>query len=270
MLRALRICSKEYLEEEFKHITDAFTKLAYPKALILKYKHKAIMINERSNSEREKRSNERANIRYVTVPNSMEVSKISHFLRNTNINIVTETSRKIEDIIKNRTQKPKQEDSIVYKIPCGECSQSYIGETRRGLKTRISEHKRDVQHHRTSNALVIHIDKESHLPDWSNAVVLNKGLTRKRRKTRESAYICTENCINTRSGNQTLSKTMALTALKRLITLREPHSRTNENQTNIRTRTEDIPRPPETDRMTTRLRARLENVERSSNYQPTG
>ena len=45
-----------------------------------------------------------------------------------------------------------KDKGIVYRIPCGDCSEVYIGETGRPLKTRITEHKRAVNQMDTKNA----------------------------------------------------------------------------------------------------------------------
>ena len=45
-------------------------------------------------------------------------------------------------------------DGIVYNIPCKGCDRSYIGETARPIKERITEHKRDVRLRRTDNSAV--------------------------------------------------------------------------------------------------------------------
>ena len=47
-LRAYRVCSSIYLEEELNHIIDMFSKLKYPLWTILKCKHKAKNIRETS------------------------------------------------------------------------------------------------------------------------------------------------------------------------------------------------------------------------------
>ena len=47
------------------------------------------------------------------------------------------------------------------------CDKQYIGETGRGLRTRISEHRREyVSGHVLSNSIVVHVDKSGHLPTW--------------------------------------------------------------------------------------------------------
>jgi len=34
--------------------------------------------------------------------------------------------------------------NIVYKLPCKDCDATYVGQTKRKLNTRISEHRRDI------------------------------------------------------------------------------------------------------------------------------
>ena len=46
-LRAYRICSKEYIDEEIQHIISSFTKLKYPKGFLLNLKTKALQIRRR-------------------------------------------------------------------------------------------------------------------------------------------------------------------------------------------------------------------------------
>lgn len=198
-LRAMRVSSEEYLQEEIKYIQEAFSKLAYPLGLLIKLKNKARKIANRRNDEN---NNRKKDMRYLTVPNSKEAMIISNYLRNTNINVVTSTGNRIGELTsKKRPRNEKlMEKSIIYKIPCSGCDKSYIGETGRGLKQRIRDHRADVRHHRTSNALVVHIDQEAHLPRWDGTQIIRKGLNKSMRKTMEAAYIHMENSLNSRVG----------------------------------------------------------------------
>ena len=45
----------------------------------------------------------------------------------------------------------------------------------RGLKTSISEHRRDVKNHKSTSSFVIYIEEDQHLPAWSKAEVLWSG-----------------------------------------------------------------------------------------------
>src|SRR5579872_481203 len=53
-------------------------------------------------------------------------------------------------ITKTRPESSSQGKECVYQIPC-ECGESYIGETKRPLNVRLSEHKKYTQKGETSN-----------------------------------------------------------------------------------------------------------------------
>lgn len=55
-------------------------------------------------------------------------------------------------------------NSIVYQIPQAGCDNSYYGGEGHELNTRIYEYKWGIRHHRTFNAVVDHLEKESPLP----------------------------------------------------------------------------------------------------------
>ena len=66
-------------------------------------------------------------------------------------------------------------DGIVYNIPCKGCDRSYIGETARPIKERITEHKRDVRLRRTDNSAVAeHAWNNQHQPDWDGVQCLSQ------------------------------------------------------------------------------------------------
>ena len=52
------------------------------------------------------------------------------------------------DILKGaRSENKDRVSSVVYRIPYAVCEKQYIGETGRGLGTRVAEHRRDVRGH---------------------------------------------------------------------------------------------------------------------------
>ncbi|XP_030849885.1 uncharacterized protein LOC115927767 [Strongylocentrotus purpuratus] len=70
---------------------------------------------------------------------------------------------------------PHRRDGIVYNIPCKGCDRSYIGETARPIKERITEHKRDVRLRRTDNSAVAeHAWDNQHQPDWDGVQCLSQ------------------------------------------------------------------------------------------------
>lgn len=208
-LRAYRICSPEYLEDELKYIITTFSKLRYPKGVILKSRRKAQKIRNRQTNE-----NEMENRNILVVPNSLLVPIISKFIRCGNMEIVTETGQRIGETVKGKIEDPCQQDnSIVYKIPCCSCDHSYYGESGQGITTRINQHKSDVRYHRPSNSLVQHIDKTGHLPDWHNVTILHQGINKRLRKVLEAAEISKNKTNNSRGGFVTWANLAATLAI---------------------------------------------------------
>ena len=136
---------------------------------------------------------------YFIAPNSETTDQIAKMLA-PDLRVVSASGKKVGQILARKKPKEVDSDSIVYKIPCSKCDKSYFGETGRGLRKRIQEHKNDLRNHRTSKALVIHADQEGHLPNWNEAQAIHTGLTKTRRWLIEAAYISTEKVINVSPG----------------------------------------------------------------------
>ena len=111
---------------------------------------------------------------------------------------------------------------IVYRIPCKMCNKSYIGETGRQLKTRIDEHKKDVnsissqtftrnkrkesQSTIHKSAITDHVATSNHIIDWEGVKIVDKESNRRRRHVREAIWIRrTEGAINRDQGCYELS-----------------------------------------------------------------
>lgn len=92
----------------------------------------------------------------------------------------------------------KNENNAVYKILCSGCS-AYYGKTSQSIERRVSVHKCDVRHNRTSNSMVLHAEERVPLPDWISAEVLHTAFD-KMTKTVEAAYISQAGVMNHRDG----------------------------------------------------------------------
>ena len=101
----------------------------------------------------------------------------------------------------------------MYEISCKGCYQSYVGETGRGVDVRLKEHRSDVKLHRIPNAIVFHIEKCHHLPDWDGTELLGKNVKKQTRKILEAAHIITRNTFNSRNGFITWSSCAAKLAV---------------------------------------------------------
>ena len=178
--------------------------LKYPKGLLISLKGKAELIRKKSTARKSRR-------RFITIPNFDKAEFIAKNLEAGGMSVAIASGRKVGDIVKRNRMHSSSADSmsIVYNIPCGGCLKSYVGETGRGLKTRIAEHKRDFKYHRISNALVVHADECGSLPNWSEVKTLEKGMSKPLRKTLEAAHIVIGNSLNSRAGFITWAETAA-------------------------------------------------------------
>ena len=80
-------------------------------------------------------------------------------------------------IQKSRPPLTLQPD-IVYKIPCGNCSWSYIGETGRSFATRKKEHIRNVKAAAKGSRIANHAWSHDYVIDFNNASIIDKGSSR--------------------------------------------------------------------------------------------
>ena len=126
------------------------------------------------------------------------------------IKIATSSGKKIGDIVRQKRENHHRPLSQVYSIPCGGCDKVYIGETGRGLlEQRIGQHRDSLRRHDRRSALVNHVETDGHLPKWSQASIIKRGLAPRQRKMFEAAPIHTTNNMNTSPGSHELAKVIA-------------------------------------------------------------
>ena len=74
---------------------------------------------------------------------------------------------------KDKLEKEQMKGAI-YSIPCRDCEQVYIGQTKRQFGTRLKEHKSALSAKRiTNSALADHSFKTSHKIEWNNASIIS-------------------------------------------------------------------------------------------------
>ena len=90
-----------------------------------------------------------------------------------------------------------------------------MGETGRGLTTRLNEHRRDARNHNRSNAMVLHIETCHRLPDWESAQIIEEGMSKSIRRAMESAHILMEDTSDLKPKFFTWSKTAKIAMKKK-------------------------------------------------------
>jgi len=99
-----------------------------------------------------------------------------------------------------------QHSNIVYKLSCNKCEASYVGQTKRQLKTRINEHEKNINL-RNEDLNVISIHRlQGHDFNWSEAEILDKELSYKKRIISEMLHITQKFGLNIQSDTEKLDK----------------------------------------------------------------
>ena len=85
--------------------------------------------------------------------------------------------------------------SIVYRIPCEECTGAYVGQTGRSLGQRVKEHKRALKNFDvTSSGLSEHALGSGHCVAWTKVAVVDLHPKKSNCLFLESWHIGRESC----------------------------------------------------------------------------
>jgi len=89
-------------------------------------------------------------------------------------------------------------NNIVYKIFCNNCNASYVGQTKRQLKTRINEHIKNIASNESKHSVITkHILDKNHTFDWQNVKILDFDYNYFKRLIAEMIHIKTQdNSLN--------------------------------------------------------------------------
>ena len=101
-LRALRICSSKYLNDEFIDIENSFLNLQYPKSFIPFAKSKALKIHNKNQPQTNAYSisdKTSSPHRYVTLPNNSFSHSIKNNLNKLNIKTTSLPSKTIRELV---------------------------------------------------------------------------------------------------------------------------------------------------------------------------
>ena len=65
----------------------------------------------------------------------------------------------------------EKKKEVMYQVPCKDCNKVYIGETKRTLKIRLTEHKQAVRNGELKNGIAVQAHNTNHNIDWKGAQV---------------------------------------------------------------------------------------------------
>lgn len=110
---------------------------------------------------------ENVNKSWFTIPFVLNISdKFKNIIKDLNIKFFS-----LNNIIKTHKDPlpNKAKKNVVYKIYCKDCDVSYIGQTGRTLKTRISEYRNDIRRNTQNHTVITEYRLDhNHNFDWKN------------------------------------------------------------------------------------------------------
>ena len=155
-LRAFRVCSPQYIDNELNTIAAIGKRLCYPQWFLDRCASRAESRYHRNNIN----DSNTANCITPCLPYHKPFESVSQLLSKFNVRVVY----KYENTIKNLLIKnsPNNDRCCIYKIPCKQCNRFYIGQTAKSVPKRISQHKRCITRCESSSALFMHMSSLDH------------------------------------------------------------------------------------------------------------
>ena len=169
--RAILLSHKTFHKQNINIVTQTLLNNGYPIQFINKNikirlnKHK---FNKNNNVEKSILNNN-----YIlSLPFNSNYNKLSSILRPYNIKTIPKIDKSLSDIIVLGKDKTNNIDktNVVYQISCHNCPVKYVGETKRSLKTRINEHKRNKN---PDSVISAHIKNYNHDFNWLETKILD-------------------------------------------------------------------------------------------------
>ena len=138
--RAFNLCSPQHLNSELRHLEVTFLSNGYPLQKIRHLIHTTLERARSNSSKSQSRitSNLAASIPYY----KSHALSMKKSLGRYDISTSFHSSASLKSLSHNKsTTPPSSLKNAIYKIPCGDCHQFYIGQTSRPLIKRIKEHE---------------------------------------------------------------------------------------------------------------------------------
>lgn len=173
--RALKLTDADFRQKTLNTVKSIMEKNSYPSRLInnvIKQRlHK--MYNTLENEEKQSTN------KFVTIPYVKGLGeKLCRYLRQYKINVAFKPMDKVKDKLFTKTKDkiPKENNTnVVYKINCGQCAKSYIGETSQFLHKRLEQHKYNIKSKNIGGTgLAQHTIETGHAFKFDRAEIIEK------------------------------------------------------------------------------------------------
>jgi len=194
--KIMLLTDQKHQKRNFEIIINNLQTNNYPTSFIFNSINRRIKYLKEKNFDKIKNINDNKNS-YCVIPFTKGVSnKFSHILAKYDIKTAFFGNNKLDQIIKTGKDQLNvtQQRNVVYRISCTQCNMTYVGQTKRQLKTRIKEHKLDINK-KTGILSVIseHRLELGHEFDWANTEILDIEKAYNKRLISEMIYIKMQN-----------------------------------------------------------------------------
>ena len=182
------VTEEEDRNSEKETIRSALQACGYPEwSIVNTAKQMAERKKTKDSSKKRKKSDDNIKSRgMVVIPYISGVSeKVARILKKKQVNTAMRPHTTLKGLLVHPKDKTDPKEGV-YCIECNNCDKVYVGETKRALKTRVAEHKKDVQDHekmkaytrnsrkesmseRHKSAITDHVLQENHTIKWDKA-----------------------------------------------------------------------------------------------------
>ena len=206
--RIILLSHPKFQQNNFIKIINILLNNCFPLQYIINNINNRIKyhIHRKNNSEA---NNTKDEFYYFTIPYIKNISdKFNTITKEYNLRLSYASFDRLNCFIKTQkdTIEKLDKNAVVYKIDCMDCNASYVGQTKRYLKTRIREHDNDIK--KVSNPSVISSYRINygHQFDWKNVTILDCETSYKKRLISEMVFINRQiNGLNKQEDTELLS-----------------------------------------------------------------
>ncbi|XP_018361286.1 PREDICTED: uncharacterized protein LOC108760014 [Trachymyrmex cornetzi] len=191
--RAISLSDPIYYSKNLEFVIEVLLDNGYPLDFIFKNINNRIrtlahkdVICDKTNDDKELRQ-----LMVIPYVNSIS-NKVSKSINKANYMIGYRCLNKLNRFIKVQKDKNEQENNnnVIYKIDCKNCEASYVGQTKRQLKTRIKEHKNNFKLDQSKHSVITnHMNENNHEFNWDAVNILDFESNYRKRNISEMIHI---------------------------------------------------------------------------------
>jgi dTDP-4-amino-4,6-dideoxygalactose transaminase len=174
-------------KDEVRHVKKALMSNGYPESFVRNMLHRTVHSRSKHNDEAQLDSKPTG---FTCIPYIQHVSeKIQRILAKAGVRTALNSRNTLRQKL-DRLKDPNEEGSercVVYRVPCNDCEQEYIGQTSRARKARTKEHEADCRYKRQQRSdLVEHHLRTGHVFRFNETSTVHREPNYRKRLWKES------------------------------------------------------------------------------------